>query len=545
MFGYSTVHPLRIVKQSAMVVSALFLMTTAAQAQEVIPGEFIVKYKDSPHVASLSIRSNVSTSIADHNINSQIFKVRIQQSNEIEALLGLMRDPNIEYIVPNFRVHLQLVESGFSQLFQDASTQEQWANKTSRVEEGWAVAGNKGSRRIKVAVIDTGMDSRHSNLASNAIPGYDFAENDSDPMDKTSKQNPGHGTHCSGSVGANGQSGGVSGASQEVSLMPIRFLDENGGGDLNNALKALDYAIQKGVHVVSNSWGAKVPKANALPLIEAIEKVSKAGIVVVNAAGNDGTNTDKTGVYPANAKFANTITVAASDENDKRASFSNFGRANVDIAAPGTNILSTVPNGKYQRLSGTSMATPLVSGIAAFLKSQDESLTGEQIRSVLQLTGKQVDIEVACKCRVDMEAASRVVVDRKMFIFPAAATIPPGATLQFGAKNGQGSLEFSSSNPQVASIDANGLLTANVDGEVRVTVKDQSGATSTSLPIYVATVTEDPGGGQCPLGNPMLCLISCMFEPTLPWCEGDKGGGLPFPFPLPFGQQAETVRTER
>ena len=135
----------------------------------------------------------------------------------------------------------------------------------------------------------------------------------------------------------------------EVSFMG-NYLGADGSGDLNNAIKAIDYAIEKHVQVISASWGAAVPASTAQPLIEAIGRAEKAGIIFVTAAANDGKNNDTTDVYPANAGLPNMITVSASNSGDAKPSWSNYGKAKVSLAAPGDAIVSTVPGNGYSNL---------------------------------------------------------------------------------------------------------------------------------------------------------------------------------------------------
>jgi thermitase len=349
-------------------------------------------------------------------------------------------------------------------------------------------------------------------------------------MDKTSSANPGHGTHCAGIVGATGLiDGGTSGLSPEVSIMPLRFLGEDGSGDLNNAIKAIDYAIEKKVSVISASWGATVPLSTAQPLVEALERADKAGIIFVTAAANDGKNNDKTDVYPANAGTANMMTVAASNSSDAKPSWSNYGKAKVSLSAPGDAIISTLPGNKYANLSGTSMATPLVAGLVAFLKAQDPTLTGAEVRSLMQSTGAKVQIETACNCRIDALAAVDTLLSKKAWMVPAAATIAEKSTLQMAMKNASGEVKFESSNPAVATIDEKGLLTAVAAGTLNVKATDAAGNAVQSLDINVGPVASNPGnpgnpdpgnpgGGGCPLGDAALCQIICQIMPTAPWC---------------------------
>ena len=504
-----------------VIAGAIAMAASVGHAQERIAGEYLVKYKTNSFSTMLSLKSTPALKVMDHNQYGQIMKVKVTPAQEIVALASILRNPNVEYVVPNIKVHSFLksaVDVGSMVKLQD-----QYANTKTRVTEAWAKAGNKGSKTIKVALIDTGADYNHESLKTQMVPGYDFAQNDSDPMDITGAQNPGHGTHCAGSIGGNGLvEGGIHGASGDVSIMPLRFLDEKGSGDLNNGIKAIDYAIKNGAHIISASWGATVPRSQAQPLVDAVQRASDAGVIMVMAAANDGKNNDKTEVFPTNAQFDNTISVSASGPNDEKPSWSNYGKATVHVAAPGLDIMSTLPGNKYAKLSGTSMATPLVSGIVAFLKAQDPNLTGGQIRALLQLTGAKAQIEVACNCRVDMMAATETVLAKKMFVTPAAATLKTGETKQFAGTYASGALSFAVADANIGDIDATGKFTAKAEGETTVTVKDAAGNSSTSLGIRVANTAgpDDPGnGGDCPLGDPMMCQIICGIAPELPFCQ--------------------------
>ncbi|MNK12088.1 Thermophilic serine proteinase precursor [compost metagenome] len=495
-------------------------------------GEYLVKYKSTSALNMLNTMSMSSSAIQmmDHNPTASLVKVDIEKKQEAKALASLLSQPGVEYVVPNFKL------KAFSAPVDAAALKEQWSISKVQAEKAWTRAGNKGSKNIIVAVIDTGVDYRHESLAPNMVPGYNFKDNNADPMDKTSFQNPGHGTHCAGAVGATGLvDGGVVGLAPGVSLMPLRFLGEDGSGDLNNAIKAIDFAVEKGAQIISASWGAAVPRSTAAPLLEAIKRADDKGVIFVAAAANDGKNNDKTEMYPANNGFPNSITVAASASSDAKPSWSNYGTATVHVAAPGENIMSTLPSNKYGNLSGTSMATPLVSGLVALLKSQDATLTGAQIRAILQTTGAKVSIETACNCRVDAFEAVETVMSKKMVVVPSAATIQPSETLPMSVLNGKAPFKFASSNAAVATVADNGTLTAVANGSTTVTVTDADGKTATTLNINVGAKSggsqppggggpgQPPGGGdgECPLGDPMICQIICQLQPDLPFCSGN------------------------
>ncbi len=246
--------------------------------------------------------------------------------------------------------------------------------------EGWdALHDASGS---VVAVVDTGIRYTHEDLAANMwsnpgeipgngldddsngvvddVHGYDAANDDGDPMD-----DQGHGTHCAGTVGAVGNNGkGITGVAWSVKLMAVKFLTSSGGGTTSDAILAIDYARSAGADVINASWGGSASHAG---LLSAINACGDDGVAFVAAAGNDGTNNDSTPHYPSSYKAKSLIAVAATGPDDKLAAFSCYGKNLVDIAAPGVDIVSTfhTSDSAYKSLSGTSMATPHISGMLA------------------------------------------------------------------------------------------------------------------------------------------------------------------------------------
>jgi subtilisin family serine protease len=261
-----------------------------------------------------------------------------------------------------------------------------------------------GSSSIVVGVIDTGIDWSHVDLAGNMwtnpgevagdgvdndangfvddVYGYDFVNNDGDPMDDHS-----HGTHCAGTIGATGNNGtGVVGVSWDVSLMGLKFLSSSGSGTLANAIRAVNYATMMrstygvNVRVTSNSWGGGGFDQG---LLDAINAGGAAGILFVAAAGNSGMNTDTSPAYPASYDSPYIVSVAATDHADGLAGFSNYGPKTVDLGAPGVDTYSTMPGNSYGSLSGTSMATPHVSGAAVLALAVDPTLSVTALKDSL------------------------------------------------------------------------------------------------------------------------------------------------------------------
>jgi Ca2+-binding RTX toxin-like protein len=236
--------------------------------------------------------------------------------------------------------------------------------------------------------------------------GWDFVNNDNDPMDDY-----GHGTHTSGTIGALGNNNrGVAGVVWKTQLMALKFLDNTGNGNDVGASQAINYSVAKGAMVSSNSWGGT---GYSSTLFTAIQNAGAAGQLFVAAAGNSNMNTDVTPYYPAGYNLPNVIAVAATDRTDHRSSFSNYGPASVDLGAPGSSILSAWPNNSYATLNGTSMATPHVSGAAVLLRALHPSWTYSDVKSRLLSTVDPVP-DLAGKTvtggRLDLAAAADISV---------------------------------------------------------------------------------------------------------------------------------------
>lgn len=492
--------------------------------------EFVVKVKSqfnmNDFASQLSKVANVK--ILDQHAPGQVILIRTPSTvRESDLQSSLESLPAFEYVVPNIKFHMIEVPN-------DPHYKGQWALKKVGAEKAWSLS--KNDKRPIIAVIDTGVDYKHEDLAAQiarnqngTVNGWNFIENNDDPMDIISTQprgNPGHGTHCAGIIAAAGDNGiGVSGIAPKALIMPLRFIGPDGSGDLMNSIKAIDFAIQHGAQIISASWGAAVQRSVVKPLLEAIERAGQKGIVFVAAAANDGKSNDTREVYPANAGLPNVISVAASDKNDAKPTWSNYGRAKVDMASPGAAILSTLPNNKYGELSGTSMATPLVAGMVALLLAQSVSI-GQQFNAVefkalLQAHSQKVQIETACNCRVSAESAMTAVVENTLTVVPNAGSFAPNATAKFHAIGGHAPFKFTSSNPNIASISEEGEFKAIAEGSSTIKATDSDGHTALSQEIYVGTPKQQPPGGgeKCPFDNAQLCDMMCQIMPTLPWCK--------------------------
>ena len=237
--------------------------------------------------------------------------------------------------------------------------------------------GIVGDPKLIVAVVDTGSSPDHPELQGRVLAGKNFVTSGPGVDDN------GHGTHVSGTI-----AGLHVGFAPAVQILPAKFLDRDGSGSLEAALSAIDYAVQQGARILSNSWGGGPLDR---PMLDLIRKAEQRGVLFVAAAGNDGQDNDQTPSYPSGYLADNVVAVAATDQRDLLASFSNYGLRSVHVAAPGVAILSSYLGGKYAKLSGTSMATPAITGTAALMMSVNPRLTPRQIRDILVETADPID----------------------------------------------------------------------------------------------------------------------------------------------------------
>jgi subtilisin family serine protease len=236
----------------------------------------------------------------------------------------------------------------------------------------WGVT--TGNASVKVAVVDSGVDRTHPDLFANLTTGYDYAYDDADPTDYA-----GHGTHVAGIIAARGNNGtGVTGVAWQTSLIPVQALDAAGEGSTSDIVSAYTYAVGRGARIVNASFGGSDYSQLEYNAIRAASNV-----LFVVAAGNDTANDDTTPSYPCAYNLPNILCVAATDNSDRLASFSNYGRTSVDIAAPGEQIYSTYRCDSYGWLSGTSMAAPEVSGAAALVLAKSPTLSATALRTKL------------------------------------------------------------------------------------------------------------------------------------------------------------------
>ncbi|MGD8237637.1 MAG: S8 family serine peptidase, partial [Armatimonadota bacterium] len=354
-------------------------MCSLCWGQGHVPGELLVKYRRGTPAAAIRAAHRPFQGRTLRTFKRiGVHHVRLGRGIGVAAAAqGLRRNPHVVYAEPNHIVRAVADEL----LPNDPHYSQLWGMEKIRAPEAWNI-GTGGS--VVVAVIDSGVDYNHVDLAANMWTnpgetlgngidddgnghiddehGWDFANDDNDPMDVD-----GHGTHVSGTIGAVGNNAtGVVGVNWTVEIMALKFI-ESETGSVADAIACIQYAITKGADVMSNSWGGD---RSSQALYDAIEDAGDAGVLFVAAAGNDSLDIDASGFYPAGFDLDNIISVAASDQSDGLAGFSSYGETAVDLAAPGVTIYSTVPSDGYGNSNGTSMATPHVAGAAALIQAE-------------------------------------------------------------------------------------------------------------------------------------------------------------------------------
>ena len=315
---------------------------------------------------------------------SNIYIIDVPEDTDIGAITEeFSADQHVEYAEPDYTYSIDYIPN-------DPSYNSQWAHQNIESESAWDI--EKGSSGVVIAIVDTGVDYNHIDLSTNIwvnpgeisgngidddgngyiddFRGWDFYNVDNSPMDDHS-----HGTHCAGIAAAVGNNSiGITGIAPKVRIMALKAGSASGSLPWTATAEAIRYAADNGADIISSSYGG--PTYSSLSN-DAIEYANSLGVLLIAAAGNDNTDAPH---YPAS--YSKVLSVGATDQNDARASFSNYG-VDVDVAAPGVSILSTLPSNGYGYKSGTSMSTPLVAGLAGLVMSKDLSLINDDIKNVL------------------------------------------------------------------------------------------------------------------------------------------------------------------
>lgn len=298
----------------------------------------------------------------------------VDPKNVDASLKQLAQDKDVVYAQPARPVKALMAPN-------DSMFAQQHGPKLTQAPEAWDISRGKG---VTIAIVDTGVDTEHPDLKDKIVTGYNVLDRSGNPRDDN-----GHGTHCAGVAGADTNNGiGIAGMAPEAKIMPIKALNSGGGGSDALVAEGVVWAVDHGAQIVSLSLGTP---EESQPLKDACEYAANKGVLVVAAMGNAG-NGDKN--YPA--AYPGVLAVGATNEENKEAEFSQYGEW-ISVCAPGTGIYSTFPTynvtlnddgypTEYAALDGTSMATPMVAGVAALVKSKYPSLSPAQIKQRLEKT---------------------------------------------------------------------------------------------------------------------------------------------------------------
>ncbi len=348
-----------------------FSMAPRAQAQpgpRIVQGRIWVQLKDrSP--ATLRARAGALGEGAPEAVVPQQGAVvlRVPVGQEVQAARRLAARADVDSAVTIPVVTALETPS-------DPYLSQQWALSNIHAPQAWDVI--TCTVPVTIAIVDTGVELTHSDLAAQVVPGWDFAHGDADPSDDY-----GHGTHVAGIAAATTDNGvGIAGAAWGARIMPVKVLDEHGIGSAANVVQGINYAVDHGARIVNLSLGGDAFEGYQL----ALDYARNHGVLVVAAAGNSGGAV----LYPA--AYAEAMAVAATDPGDQKASFSCSG-PQISVAAPGVDVLSTYLRGGYGYMTGTSMAAPHVSGLAALVWALHPSYGPDEVRATIERSADDVN----------------------------------------------------------------------------------------------------------------------------------------------------------
>ncbi|MCB9497668.1 MAG: S8 family serine peptidase [Fibrobacteria bacterium] len=483
------------------------LMKSAATlAHPSVPGRAIVGLKpgaaalSSSALNSLGIQSVKELAIARRpGEKSLAFKGRSLvlvswNPNDVtqeSMLAALEADPSVDYAEPDYLIQVERIpnDPSFSSLYGMHNSGQTGGLVDADIDAPEAWEETTGSESVVVGVIDTGIDPLHPDLVDNLwtnpgeiagngidddgngyiddIHGWDFAYDDNDPTD-----GHGHGTHCAGTIAGRGNNGvGVAGVMWQARVMALKFLTDAGSGSTSDAIDAVSYATAMNVPVTSNSWGGGGFSQGLLDVIS-------VGGLFVAAAGNNGSDNDSYPFYPSSYLADNVLSVAATGSTDALASFSNWGLTSVDLAAPGVSIYSAAPGGGYQYMSGTSMATPHVSGAAGLVLAKNSSLSPVELKQILMSSVDPIS-----------SVASRVVSGGRLNVANALRATNGGIVTV--SPRGPGSILPGSSQELTVTVDPSSLDAGTYHANVVIRSNDPN------LPAISLPITIDATGNAC------------------------------------------------
>jgi thermitase len=372
------------------------------------PSELLVRFKHGQDGPAASAIAKIGAKVLDKISRIDVKRLGLPKNLPVDAAIEqLRRLPLFDFVEPNYIFRAAWKTN-------DPLWGDQWGIAKIRTAAGWGL--ETGRAAVTIAIVDTGVDLDHPDLVRKIVAGYDFIDGDDQPDDVG-----GHGTHCAGIAAASTNNGeGIAGICANCTIMPVRVLGPD-GGSASDVANGIVWAVDHGAKVISLSLGGLF---ESIAQNEAIDYAWSKGAVIVAAAGNYGVSDAH---YPA--FYPKCISVGATESDDRRADYSNYGDW-VDVAAPGSFIMSTVPDG-YEMMSGTSMATPAVAGLAGLVWSaMGAGASNAAVREV---------IEKSCDPIGDWVSKGRINVRRAIELAEAAAPKAPASGGQGGGSPGGGS----------------------------------------------------------------------------------------------------------
>lgn len=568
--------PIAIAITSVMALNAAPAM--AKNTVEYKKDQLLVVYKDNvTKFEKLSAQRLVSGTLTDKNLDGvddkfqhllsgRLAKLQLKSGSDLDAAIKMIsKHPAVKYAEPNYTYRALGMpdDPSFVDLWGLHNTGQSSGTAGADIDAVAAWDITTGSDSVVIGVIDTGVDYNHPDLVSNMwvnpgeiagngidddgngviddVHGYNPITGSGDPMDGN-----GHGTHVAGTIGATGNNGvGVVGVNWDVTMIGCKFLSDSGTGTTEDAIACIDYftnlKVNHGVDVkaTNNSWGGG---GFSQALKDSIDSAGDQGILFVAAAGNDAIDNDVNPHYPSSYDSDVVMSIASTDRNDAISSFSQWGLTSVDMGAPGSAILSTFPNDSYGTISGTSMATPHVTGAAALVWSVEPDISPTEMKQLLmdsgEVNGDLTGITVAgTRLNVaDALAAADPDPSFKLSVTPASQSVEAGSAVSYDFSvgsiagwNDQVSLTVSSSPAldgvslstdtamagddftlDVATLDdaAWGDYVLTVSADDGVTVKDKAVA----LTIYPAGLNDYSYGNDSPVDISDNSLITSTIE---------------------------------
>ncbi|WP_299003880.1 S8 family serine peptidase [uncultured Shewanella sp.] len=421
---FKTLSPLAVAIASAMAVSSVPAMAKDTIEHEYVKDSLIVVYKDNATTAErLSAQRLVRGTMQDRNadgvddkfarlLEGKLARLALRQGADVKKAIKIIsQHPAVKYAEPNYVIKALGVpdDPSFVSLWGMNNTGQDGGRVDADIDavEAWDIS--TGDTNVIVGVIDTGVDYNHEDLKANMwtnpneipgngidddgngviddIHGFNANTGSGDPMDGN-----GHGTHVAGTIGAKGNNGvGVVGVNWDVSIIGCQFLDASGSGSTEGAIACIDYMtdlkVNHGVNIkaTNNSWGGG---GFSQALKDSIDAAGDAGILFLAAAGNSAVDNDVNPHYPSSYDSDALMSIASTDRNDNMSSFSQWGLTSVDMGAPGSSILSTTPSNGYSTYSGTSMATPHMTGAAGLVWSVNPDLSPTEMKQLLMDSGE-------------------------------------------------------------------------------------------------------------------------------------------------------------